>query len=225
MNFLGGFSRGKAVLASFIIVASGLLAGCQTSQPAYSAPPAMNEQGDNPPIGQQASTGSVLVSERSDFFTVGDTVTVTFSGVQDPPLKHEEEVKGDGTITITLIGSVKADHKTPGDLQKEIYAAFVPKYYTANSGFNVTVQPKERVFYVGGEVKIEGPKVYLGKTTLTKAIQAAGGFTDYANKRSVKLIRADGTTSTVNWNKANDNPTLDPSIFPGDKIHVKRRIF
>lgn len=150
---------------------------------------------------------------------------VNFSGLQTPPPVHEEQIKSDGYVTLPLIGSVKADGKTPGELQRDMYSLYVPKYYPASSGFTVTVKPKERVFYVGGEVKAPGPKVYLGKTTVTKAIQAAGDFTDFANKRSVKLIRTDGTTITVNCNKAIERPELDPPVFPNDKIHVKRRIF
>jgi protein involved in polysaccharide export with SLBB domain len=63
---------------------------------------------------------------------------------------------------------------------------------------------------------------------VSKAIAAAGGFTDFANKRSVKLIRRDGRSQKVNYNKAlahPEQPELDPTVFPDDKIHVPRRIF
>ena len=86
------------------------------------------------------------------------------------------------------------------------------------------MQSSTRFYYVGGEVKRPGAQPYLGKTTVTKAIQSAGDFTDFAKKTKVQVIRADGTTLRVNFNKAIDEPSLDPPIYPGDKLHVPRRI-
>ncbi len=40
-------------------------------------------------------------------------------------------------------------------------------------------------------VKQPGREIYVGKTTVTKAITSAGDFTDYAS-HNVKLIRANG---------------------------------
>ena len=53
----------------------------------------------------------------------------------------------------------------------------------------------------------------------------AAGFTDFANKKKVKLTRVDGRTQTVNCIKALDKPSLDPEVYPGDKIYVRRRIW
>jgi hypothetical protein len=39
------------------------------------------------------------------------------------------------------------------------------------------------------------------------------------------LTRFDGRTQTVNCVKALDKPSLDPEVYPGDKIHVPRRIW
>jgi protein involved in polysaccharide export with SLBB domain len=58
-----------------------------------------------------------------------------------------------------------------------------------------------------------------------KVIASAGGFTDFANKKKVKLTRVDGRTQIVNCPKALDNPSLDPEVYPGDTIHVPRRLW
>src|SRR5438132_9169890 len=50
----------------------------------------------------------------------GDFLTVTFSGLPVPILEHKEKIKDDGTITLQYIGSIKAEGKTTGQLQKEI---------------------------------------------------------------------------------------------------------
>jgi polysaccharide export outer membrane protein len=150
---------------------------------------------------------------------IGDQVTVTLIGPEPPIAPHEERIKEDGTITMDLIGPVKAVGKTAGELQKEIHDAYVPKYYTR---LTVVVKLPDLSYSVGGEVKQEGPKAYLGQTTLTKAIQAAGGFTDFANRKKIRLTRG-GKTTIHNWYKILEKPELDPLIIPGDRIDVKRK--
>ncbi len=150
----------------------------------------------------------------------GDQISVIFSGIEPAPQPHVERIKEDGTITLPLIGAVKAVDRSPGEVQKEIHDLYVPKYYVR---LTVTVTPADRYFFVSGEVKGPGRQVYAGETTVTKAIASAGDFTDWANKKKVKLTRADGTSITVNVLKANEDPTADPVVFPGDKIHVPRK--
>ena len=80
-------------------------------------------------------------------------------------------------------------------------------------------------YYVDGEVKQASRQNYISRLTVLKAIASAGGFTDFANKKKVKLTRVDGRTQTVNCNKALENPSLDPEIYPGDTVHVPRRLW
>ena len=156
----------------------------------------------------------------SDVFHVGDVVTVTFSGTSTQISPHQERIKEDGTITLFLVGSVKAAGKSPGELQRDLQEAY-RNYYR---NLVVTVQSFARYYYVGGEVKRPGAQEYIGETTVTKAIQAAGDFTDFGKKNAILVIRTDGTSTTVNYNKLLKNPRTDPPIYPGDKIHVPRRI-
>src|ERR1700691_3179415 len=113
-------------------------------------------------------------------FHVGDTVTVTFSGLpdNDNPTPHLEPIKEDGTITLPDIGKIQAAGKTAGELQNEIHDLYVPKYYTH---LTVTVSTGDRVYYVRGEVKAPGRQLYVGETTVSRAITSAGDFTDFAS--------------------------------------------
>jgi protein involved in polysaccharide export with SLBB domain len=154
-------------------------------------------------------------------FHVGETVSIIFSGIPDMLPPHEEQIKEDGTVTPPLIGPVRAVGKTAGELQTEIHDLYVPKYYVR---LNVVVKPGDLIYYVRGEVKQPGREIYVGKTTVTKAITSAGDFTDYAS-HNVKLIRANGEVIKVNVDKALEDPALDPQIYPGDQVTVDRRIF
>lgn len=156
-------------------------------------------------------------------FHVGDTVTVVFAGLPNDDLPpHEETIKEDGTITLDSIGSLKAVGKTAGELQNEIHGLYVPKFYTH---LTVTVKTGDRVFYVTGEVKGPGRQIYSGQMTVTKAITSAQDFTDFANRRKVWLIRANGQRIKVNCDDILDGSATDPQVYPGDQIQVTRRLF
>jgi len=160
-------------------------------------------------------------------FAIGDTVIVNFSGLPsgDPLVAslHQEPIKDDGTISLPYIDSVVAAGKTAGELQTEIHDLYVPKYYF---NLTVTVSSGDRVYYVGGEIKGEGRNLYVDGTTLTKAIQSAGGLTDFANHHNIKLIRAaTGQVITVDYDAALQSPAEDPPVYPNDQINVSKRLW
>jgi protein involved in polysaccharide export with SLBB domain len=152
----------------------------------------------------------------------GEAIEVTFSDLTPPVNPIDMRVKDDGTITLLFNEVFSAVGKTTSELEKEIRARYVPKYYV---NLTVNVRQLEQFYFVGGQVKQPNRYPYAGPTTVTKAIQSAGDFTDFANKKKIKLTRPDGTSSTINWFKAQDDPRLDLPVFPGDKIHVPQRIF
>jgi len=152
---------------------------------------------------------------------IGEMVGIKFSGVDTVPPEHQERIKEDGTITLASIGSVKADGKTPGQLQKEIRDLYVPKYYAES--FTVTVTGQEHFFYVGGEVKLNNRYPWVEGMTVVKAIQNAGGLTEWANGSKVLVTSQDGKTYKVNYDKALEKPEMDMPVEPDDKINVYRR--
>jgi polysaccharide export outer membrane protein len=216
----------KGLIASGLIAAGLAFTGCSSTPNSLSAIPAAKTHQTNSPASLQTTTPSTWQLQQNAEvarFHIGETVNIIFSGLPDatefPP--HEEAIKEDGNITLPLIGSVQALDKTAGELQKEIQDLYVPKYYVR---LTVTVKPGDLIYYVKGEVKQPGREIYLGETTVTKAITSAGDFTDFASHK-VTLIRANGQRLKVNVDKALENPTLDAQVYPGDQVYVPRRIF
>lgn len=183
-----------------------LLAGCKTLAPVYPVP-----------------DGSAAASDEvADKLRVGDTVRVIFSNAgssQIPP--HEEQIKGDGTITLQLIGAVTAAGATTGELQNFLQEAY-KKYFRE---MNITVIAPDRFYSVGGEVRSPKRDVYVGGTTVIKAIQSAGDFTEFAKRTRVQLTRANGKSFVIDCDAARIDPRLDLPVYPGDTIHVPRRFF
>lgn len=197
-------SSGALALAGLFFV------GCETG-PVYQ-PPEIGNQPNQP--NQEAA---------ADKLRIGDTVRVEFSNLStvNALQPFEEQIKGDGSITPPLIGSVQAAGKSTGELQNELQKAY-NKYYVA---MTVTVKAPDRFYSVGGEVKMPNRQVYIGGTTVIKAIQSAGDLTDFANRKKIRLTRANGKTYIIDYDKALRNPKLDLPVYPGDSIHVPQRFF
>lgn len=173
----------------------------------------------NPTNTTNGTDGSTAVVTET--LNVGDLISIAFSGVEAPPAAHEERIKQDGTITLSLIGSVEAKGKTPGQLQKKIRDLYL-KYY--KDSLNVTVKWQERFFFVGGQVKSGGRLLWSEGMTLVKAIQTAGGFIEeWAKTTKVRVTRLDGKTFIVNYDKATIDQKFDVPIYPGDTINVPKR--
>lgn len=199
----------RLCLMSLIPLLALALAGCATTDTTGGAM--------LPPAPDTTNTTNV------DRLQIGDTVTVVFSGLPDDLPKHEEAIKEDGTITLPDIGHVAAAGKTTGELQDAIHNLYVPGLYRH---LNVTVTASgDRVYYVQGEVKQPGVHLYVGQTTVTKAITSVGDFTDFANRKNVRLTRANGQHFTINCVDILDGKAPDPFVYPGDKIEVRRKIF
>jgi polysaccharide export outer membrane protein len=174
-----------------------------------------------PATGPVAGIGS---GPESELLRVGDSLTIAFTDTPVIIPNFEGPIGEDGMITLTYNQPFKAAGKSTGDLAKEIRARYVPNIYKY---MTVTVKHLDstRWYYVDGEVKSPNRQIYNSRLTVTKAIASAGGFTDFANKKKVKLTRVDGRTQIVNCAKALDNPSLDLEVYPGDKIHVPRRLW
>ena len=190
------------------------LAGCVSTEP----DPVFTT--NNPTT--DSTNGAPINLAEVGRFKHGDLVVVSFSGVPGGDLipQHDERIKDDGTITLPLIGSIKAVGKSPGSLQHEIQSAYVPKFYKR---LTVTVKPFEQFFYVQGQVRQPGRYPYSGEITAMKAITTAGGFTDFANKKKVRLTREGDAILQLNCEKLEKDPSQDPKVLPGDQIRVELR--
>jgi protein involved in polysaccharide export with SLBB domain len=189
-----------------------MVAGCQTNGGKFSD------------VGGDGSVAGVAPqpTESVDLLKVGDVLTVSFTDIPSPPPAYEVRIRDDGKVTLLQNIAFVAAGRTEGVLEAEIRKAYVPDYYV---NMTVTVRKANGAYVVEGEVRASGRFAYTGKTTVLGAIAAASGFTDFANKRKVQLIHSNGRKEVENCIKAIDDPTLDLQVFPGDRIHVPRRVF
>jgi len=82
--------------------------------------------------------------------------------------------------------------------------------------------------YVNGEVKSPGPFPYNKEMTLLRAITRAGGFTQWANKGRVDILREEKGTNKVMHVDAGDierGKIPDIPLKPNDQVVVRERKF
>ena len=202
------FSR--LVLTGGLLLSAVFFSGCASS-------------GDNDALFPTKDTGGALEATQVARLKIDDKVTITLAGGpgDDNATPLVESIADDGTITMPDIGKVPAVGKTAGELQNAIHDLYVPKF---RQHLTVTVNTGDRVYYVTGEVKQPGRELYLGETTVTRAITSAGDFTDFANRKSVWLVRGKHRIK-VNCEEIFKDPSKDPIVYPGDQIVVRRRLY
>jgi protein involved in polysaccharide export with SLBB domain len=162
----------------------------------------------------------------------GDRVMFQVVEDQDPP--RTLTVTESGELEVPYYGLVPATGKTCRQLAGEIKILLEKKlYYHATVLLALEVANKTAVsgkVYVTGQVRQPGGFEIPAKENLTvgKAILNAGGFSDFSDKKHVRLIRktADGEiTILVNvLNVWSGHLDQDPAVQPGDLIVVPARL-
>jgi protein involved in polysaccharide export with SLBB domain len=229
----------KGVHCALLLGAPLLLAGCGSAQ--YAAEDPVNPikpfvfPGQTPALETvQAQAGYAQapltsppvavnpdrMTNRTSTLQPGDLIRISFSDIPQPPLPVEMRIPEDGKVTLMYNVTVMAAGKTISQLQEDIRKEYVPKYFVR---LTPNVKTDERFYYVGGEVRVPNKQLYMGEMTVLRAVDTAGGFTDFAKRTKVELRRANGEIHIINADKARKNSKLDLKVYPNDQITVPRR--
>jgi len=201
-------TRWVAVLAAVWLGGSASLAPAAEKTPAEKTP---------------AGKKSEPVVAGTEYLNVGDRVRISYSDIPVTVPPTEQQIPETRKLVLHLNLVVEFVGKTKSELEREIRDLYISKGLYKN--IKIDIEVPGRPVWVGGEVKSESTYAHQANLTLTKAINMAGGFTEFAKKRRVIITRADGTRIFVNWNRASKNPADDPPILPGDRIQVDRSVF
>jgi polysaccharide export outer membrane protein len=160
----------------------------------------------------------------SDLLRIGDTIIIRLTGVPTADQGiFEVKIDESGKISMPYIGSVSAANTTTVQLKKLIESTYIKGEIFTNP--NVTVDLKEQRFVdVTGEVRMPQRVPYTKDLTAMGAVAACGGFTDFANRRKVRLTQA-GITREFNAKEIQADQGRDIKLTPNDKIQVDRSIF
>ena len=155
---------------------------------------------------------------------------VTYRVIEDKDELRSLTINDSGELDVPYYGLVRAAGKTSLQLAREIKKLLEKQlYYQATVIIAVELVNKTRVtgkVYVTGQVRNGGGfEIPAGENfTVTQAIIKAGGFSDFANKKNVRLIRktAEGKkTFVMNVVEIWEKGTLDKDMpVQGDDLIV-----
>jgi protein involved in polysaccharide export with SLBB domain len=158
---------------------------------------------------------------------VGDPIELRIGGVpQDEQIQvnNTYTVDATGAVSLPYINKVNAAGLTPAQLARAIEEAYrAGKIYT-NPNVTILMQPAARFVNVGGAVRTPMRVPFTEDMTLLTAINAAGGFNDFADQKRVRLLRG-SKVQIFDVRQFRKNPSKDIGLQPGDRVEVPQTLF
>jgi protein involved in polysaccharide export with SLBB domain len=161
---------------------------------------------------------------------------LSFRIVEDQEDPKSIFVTDSGDVELPYVGRFPALNKTCKQLANELKTELEKEYYyKATVIVAVDVMSKSRgKVYLVGQLRMPGPQEIPSDETFTlgKAILRAGGFSDFADKKHVKVTRQPigegwpATTYMVNLVEVLEKGKTDKDLTlePGDLIFVPSRL-
>jgi polysaccharide biosynthesis/export protein len=155
------------------------------------------QRGEEPPAlfvppSSVGATNSMEALDSKRKLSPGDRLS--YRVVEERTEARPLTVTDSGDLEVPLIGRVATAGKTCQGLAKEIKQALEKEYFyraTVIIGLDAASAKSRGFVYVMGAVRNQGaieiPQT--GTFSVSKAIMRAGGFSDFANRRKVRMIR------------------------------------
>lgn len=158
---------------------------------------------------------------------VGDSVAINVW--ENANLNTEVTIRPDGTITMPLVGDLKAAGETPTTLKQAIRTK-LQTFIKLQSGNEITVTVKSWKSYrftIQGEVSRTGVFSSDQYVTVADALALAGGLSRFAKRSEIVLMRRDPQSGKIrqipldyDLLASGKRPDMNIYVFPGDTIWV-----
>ena len=135
-------------------------------------------------------TWSAKASPNDYQIGAGDILEITIW--KEPDLSREEVlVRTDGKVSFPLLNDVQAAGLTPLEMKRNMEIGL--KEFISNPFVTITVtSPESQKIYILGEVLNTGEYPLTKNLTVLQAFALAGGFTEWASKKEIILMRKEG---------------------------------
>ncbi|MCB9800111.1 MAG: polysaccharide export protein [Candidatus Omnitrophica bacterium] len=176
----------------------------------------------------------ILSAEDAYILKAGDRIKITIYPDDEYLKGGEMEVSSEGNITLPLMGKVEVEGKTAIEAEREI-ARIIDQDYLVDPEVVIEVTEKfaaedEKSVVLLGQIRSPGtyPFPKGERFTLLQAIALAGGFTDVANIKRIKIVRGGKETSELiraNAEEIISGKSPDIVLQNGDVVNVAESIF
>ncbi len=138
-------------------------------------------------------------------------------------LSGNYNVLPDGTISIPLLGPIRAAGLTPVQLEAAINEVVLKFMNHAHTAVQVEAVKSKMIYFDGEGIASPGAMPYMLPMHLFEAISARGGFKDFADKNHIKVRRDGQILETVSYNDLikGKHPEKDILLKPNDHVIVK----
>ena len=220
------------VWAYTFVLAASLAGSHLPAQDSGSPPPQQPPRATAP---EPPTTSTVMrtnsMNVLDDRRRLGANDFVSFRVVEDRDNESQRlRVNDNGQLEVPYVGLVAAAGKTSKELAYNIKSLLEKEYY-----YNATViiavdhvsEKSRGRIYVSGNVKGPGPQEIPPDEdyTVSKAIIRAGGFSDFANTRKVRVTRKGGQDFVVDVKNVIEKGRSEEDVVlqPNDQIYVPAR--
>ncbi|MEY2537529.1 MAG: polysaccharide biosynthesis/export protein VpsN [Verrucomicrobiota bacterium] len=171
--------------------------------------------------------GATAVAFGQATLRVGDPIELKIGGVpQDEQVQvnNTYTVDSTGAVNLPYINKVKAEGLTPSQLARVIEENYRSGKIYTNPNVTILMQPAARFVNVGGAVRTPSRVPFTEDMTLLTAINAAGGFNDFADQKRVRLLRGN-EAKIFDIRQFRKDPSKDVKLQPGDRVEVPQTFF
>jgi polysaccharide export outer membrane protein len=200
---------GRVTLHAMLASALVLAAGCRTTLPNYDY------------------TKEPDPRSRELVLGVGDSISINVW--ENKEYNTDATIRPDGTITMPLIGDIKAVGETPSSLKAKIKSR-LSEYVRLGTSAEITVAVKSWRSYrftIQGEVSHAGVFTADQYLTISDAMALAGGPSKFAKRNEITLLRRDPKSAEIrriplDYDLIASGKRQDMNIYvlPGDTIWV-----
>ncbi len=137
--------------------------------------------------GPAPTTASVPLVNPNEYI-VGEADILHISVWKEPELSQNVVVRPDGKVSLPLMNEMKVSGLTPSQIQSMLTSRL--KAYIVDPQVTVTVNDvRSKNAYITGEVTRPGAYPLLMPTNVLQLIARAGGFTPFATRRGIFVLR------------------------------------
>jgi len=143
---------------------------------------------DSAVAGETTSTIAGGGSAETAGYLIGAGDVLEILVWREPDISRTVRVRPDGKISLPLVDDIQALHCTLPQLKDRITKTLAA--YVDNPAVYVMLQEnRSKKIYLIGKVNAPGEYVLEKETTVLQAIATAGGFTEWANKDDIVILR------------------------------------
>ena len=192
-------------------------------QKPVSLSPVMPVDAPNPAAMAEAPGKKPGGAPVGDAYIIGPEDVLSVKVWEDGRFSGNYNVLPDGTISIPLLGPIRAAGLTPVQLEDAINQAALKYLNAAHTAVQVEAVKSKMVYFDGEGIGSPGAMPYMLPMHLFEAISARGGFKDFADKKHIQVRRDGKIIETVSYNDLikGKHPEKDILLKPNDHVIVK----